>query len=233
MSGLTTDADELVRSAGRRKIIAIGVAAGLFVAAAMILTALSLADPAHWGGSDPSRLLILAIWGAIFAAYAVQRYRPAPPYDSETLMRPRAEAFQTKRARLLMLNAMFVGLAMTPLMVMIVTDLKPTATVVDRLYDAVVFLAPCAVTLGLMTGLAHSKAVGAAVDDELTAANRARALGLGFAVFAGLSALALIIAMLRPAWALAASVPPIGLGVAAAGARFARLEQTSAVEGSA
>jgi hypothetical protein len=82
-----------------------------------------------------------------------------------------------------------------------------------------------------MTSWLYSRAWGAVVDDELTASHRARAFSLGFGVMAAVGAAALIAVFFRPDFAAAGLPLALGLGVAAAAARFALLERAAMVDG--
>jgi hypothetical protein len=158
------------------------------------------------------------------------RWRPRKPFDA-VAVRPKAEAFQAKRWRLLLLLAGYVSLVMAPLAAYETLQLRPDATLVDRLFDLVLFLAPCALTLGLMTTGIYSKAWGRVVDDELTASHRARAFGTGFAVALVAGAAGVAAILFEPTWAPAALPVVIGLGVAASATRFALLERAAQIAG--
>lgn len=175
-----------------------------------------------------THLVILGVWAGLGLAYAWMRWRPRKPYDPQAV-RPKVEAFQVKRWRLLLAFAVYIGFMLTPLAAYEAMRLRPGATIVDRLFDLVLFLGPCALTLGIMTSGIYSKAWGKVVDDELTGSHRARAFGTGFAVamLAGAGGLAAL--LFQPTWAPAAAALPITLGVAAAAARFALLERAAQV----
>lgn len=178
---------------------------------------------------DQADLLVLGTWLVIGAAYAWMRWRPRKAYDA-VAVRPKTEAFQAKRWRLMLLLAGYLGLALTPLSAFEALQVTPATTWIDRLFKAVLFLAPCGLTLGVMTSGIYSRAWGALVDDELTATHRARAFSLGFSVTVATGALALLVVMFRPDLGPAALPVVIGLGVASAGARFALLERAAMAE---
>jgi hypothetical protein len=178
-----------------------------------------------------SHLIMLGVWAGLGLVYAWMRWRPRKPYDAFAV-RPKAEAFQTKRWRLLLVLAGYVGLTLTPLAAYEMLRLRPDATMVDRLFDLVLFLGPCALTIGVMTSGIYSKAWGRVVDDELTVSHRARAFGTGFAVALGAGALGVAAILFQSAWAPAALPVVIGLGVAAAAMRFALLERAAQTAGS-
>jgi hypothetical protein len=175
---------------------------------------------------DQADLLVLGTWFVIAAAYAWMRWRPRKPYDA-VAVRPKTEAFQAKRWRLMLLLAGYLGVVLTPLTAFEALEVTPAATWIDRVFKAVLFLAPCGLTLGVMTSGIYSRAWGALVDDELTATHRARAFSLGFGVAVAAGALALLAVMFRPDLGPAALPAVIGLSVAAAGARFALLERAA------
>lgn len=179
------------------------------------------------GSDDVVHVVALVAWGLLALAYAWMRYRPRKPYD-ETAVRPRAEAFQAKRARLLILCAAYVAVLLTPLVVYETLFKLAHATLVDRVFYAAFFLGPCGLVIGLITTGLYSRAWGAVVDDELTFANRAKALRAGFASSATLGAAAYATILLRPDWAPGAIPLVIGLSVAVAGLRFALLELAAA-----
>jgi hypothetical protein len=182
------------------------------------------------GEMQLSHLIMLGVWGGLGLVYAWMRWRPRKPYDA-VAVRPKAEAFQAKRWRLLLLLAGYVGLVLTPFAAYETLRLRPDATAIDRLFDIVLFIGPCALTLGLMTSGIYSKAWGRVVDDELTASHRAQAFATGFAValVAGAGGIAAI--LFQPAWAPATLPVVIGLGVAASATRFALLERAAQVAG--
>lgn len=175
---------------------------------------------------DQADLLLIGVWFVIGCAYAWMRWRPRRAYDVVDV-RPKAEAFQAKRWALMLLLSAYVGLVLTPLTAHEALGLTPAATVADRLFKAVLFLAPCGLTLGVMTSGIYSRAWGALVDDELTISNRTRAFGFGFAVAIAAGAIVLLIVMFRPDLSVATLPVVIGLGVAGAGARFALLERAA------
>lgn len=178
---------------------------------------------------DQADLLVLGTWFVIGAAYAWMRWRPRKPYDAVAVRR-KTEAFQAKRWRLMLLLAAYVGVVLTPLTGFEALEVTAATSWIDRLFKAVLFLAPCGVMLGVMTSGIYSRAWGAVVDDELTASHRARAFSLGFGVAVAAGALALLAVMFRPDLGPAALPAVIGLGVAAAGARFALLERAAMPE---
>ena len=175
---------------------------------------------------DQADLVVLASWAAIAAAYAWMRFRPRQPYSDAA--RPRAEAFQAKRARLLILCTGYLALVMTPLEIWEILTRLVRASLADRLFYAVMFIGPCGLVLGLVTTGIYSRQWSALVDDELSLANRLRALRTGFWVFAGLGAVALVASLLRPEWAVAAIPAVAGPAIAATGVRFAVLERAAA-----
>lgn len=182
------------------------------------------------GTLETTHLIILGVWAGLGLVYAWMRWRPRKPYDPAAV-RPKAEAFQVKRWRLLLALAVYIGLVMTPYAAFKALSLRPNATVIDRLFDLVLFLGPCALTLGVMTSVIYSKAWGRVVDDELTASHRARALEAGFAVAIAVGAAGVSAMLFEATWAPAALVAVIGLGVAAAAVRFALLERAAQVAG--
>src|ERR1700677_775204 len=122
---------------------------GAAIAAAVLVNGLT--DHDQGGGvSDPAHLITLAAWGALALAYAWMRWRPRRPYDAAAV-RSKTEAFQAKRWRLLMLLAGYLAFLMVPLGAVEALRLRPMDTAIDRLFDAVLLLAPCGLTLGLMT----------------------------------------------------------------------------------
>ena len=180
--------------------------------------------------SDLADLITLGVWLLIACAYAWMRWRPRKAYDAAAV-RPKAEAFQAKRWALLLLLAGYVAVMLTPLTVFEALKVTVATSPIDRLFKAVLFLAPCGLTLGVMTSGIYSRAWGAVVDDELTASHRARAFSLGFGVMAAVGALALIAVFFRPDLAAAALPAALGLGVAAAAVRFALLERAAMADG--
>lgn len=180
--------------------------------------------------SDVADLIALGTWLLIACAYAWMRWRPRKAYDAAAV-RPKAEAFQAKRWALLLLLAGYVALMLVPMTAYEALRVTATTTPIDRLFKAMLFLAPCGVTLGVMTGGIYSRAWGAVVDDELTASHRARAFSLGFGVMAAVGALALIAVFFRPDLGPAALPVALGLGVAAAAVRFALLERAAMADG--
>jgi hypothetical protein len=226
----TLPTDDLLRRETRRnRIFLLAAAAAAFAVAALAL----LFDhdrSIEPGASDASHLVIVGVWVVIAAAFLVRRYWPRSPYDQEATMRPRSERFQGKRWRLLLLISTFVGVVLTPLAM--VESLRPIATgsVADRLYFAVMMLGPCGLLVGVMTGGAYSRAVGAAVDDELTDAHRASAFKAGFIVFTLTGFAAYLVALFQSTWAIACLQAVLGLTLAAAGARFALLERAAGLD---
>ena len=176
------------------------------------------------GSSETTHLIMILTWAALGLAYAWMRWRPRKPYDPVTV-RPRAEAFQVKRWRLLVVLAAYLGLVLVPLAASEALRLKAADTALDRLFDAVLFLAPCALTVGVMTSGIYSRAWGAVVDDELTASHRARAFALGFGVAAVAGAAGFVTTLFRPDLDPAVLPAVIGFATAAAALRFALLER--------
>jgi hypothetical protein len=160
-------------------------------------------------------------------AYAWNRFRRRAPYDQETSAGRAAEAFQFKRYRLLFVLAVYIGGVLVPIAALNALQLTLRASLVDRVFDAVLLLGPCALAIGVMTSAIYSKTVGAAIDDELTALHRAHAFNFGFGVFLGVGAAALVAAMIQPAWALPAIPIVIGAGVTGMTLRFALLERAA------
>ena len=223
-------AAEIRREEQRKRLILLGLAA-LAGAAAVVAFLLSPGQSAETGMSETGHILVLAAWLVICVAFAFNRFRPRAPYDSETAMRPRSEMFQAKRWRLLFTISLFVAVVLVPLSA--IESLRPIAggSAWDRLYFAVLLLGPCGLLIGVMTGGAYSRAVGAAVDDELTDAHRASAFRTGFGMFAASGFAAYVTALFRPDWAIATLPAVLGLGLAAAGLRFALLERAAGQDG--
>jgi len=213
---------------GRRNLIVMASAA--VCVAVIVWDMLQKPHPDSGASEQTTHLIMLGVWAGIGLAYAWVRWRPRKPYDAVAL-RPKAEAFQAKRWRLLLLLAGYVGLVLTPLAAYEALRLPADATVVDRLFDLVLFLAPCALTLGVMTSGIYSRAWGRVVDDELTASHRARAFGAGFGVAFVAGAAGVAATLFQSAWAPAALPVVIGLGVTAAAIRFALLERAAQVAG--
>src|SRR6185312_409102 len=92
----------------------------------------------------------------------------------------------------------YVAFMLVPLTAYEALAVKPATTPIDRLFKAVLFLAPCALTLGVMTSGIYSRAWGALVDDELTASHRTRAFSLGFGVVAAIGGAAMLASFFRP-----------------------------------
>jgi hypothetical protein len=211
-----------------RKARLLLILAALFaIGAGVAAVSIHSDDKAGSGISEINRGVVLGAWCLIALAYAINRFRPRSA-DSEAAMRPKAEAFSVKRSNLLIATSLFVALGATPIAAMDSVHRPPNGTIVDALFVAVILVGPCGVLIGLMTGGIYSKALGAAADDELTSANRADAFRLGFAVFVVAAIIAYVGALIRPDWAPAMIPAVLGLGVAAMGLRFARLEQVAA-----
>lgn len=191
---------------------------------------LALSPDRPEGHSNVADLLALGAWAVIGCAYAWVRWRPRKAYDA-AVTRPKAEAFQAKRWALLLLLAGYVAFMLVPLTAYEALAAKTAVTSIDRLFKAVLFLAPCGLTLGVMTSGIYSRAWGALVDDELTASHRARAFSLGFGVVAAIGAAGVLAGFFRPDLAPAALPVALGLGVAAAAARFALLERAAMADG--
>jgi len=177
-----------------------------------------------------SHVLTIGAWAALALVVAWMRWRPRKAYDRATV-RARAEAFQAKRWLWLVMQSAFIALLLIPLAVWQATNPDPSDTPIDRLFEATLFLGPCALALGMMTTAIYSREWGAVVDDELTAAHRASAFGLGFVTLLAAGAAAYITALLRPEWALAALPPVVGAPVVVAALRFALLERAAAQGG--
>jgi hypothetical protein len=179
------------------------------------------------GRPELAHELALASWAVIGLAFAWMRYRPRKAYDRAAVS-SRAESFQTKRWWLLMLLTAYIALLLIPLAVWQSLRPDPRDTGIDRLFDAMLLVVPCALTLGLMTTAIYSRQWGAVVDDELTAVHRASAFRLGFIALLAVGAAAYLTALLRPEWALAALPPVISAPVAVAALRFTLLERAAA-----
>jgi hypothetical protein len=177
-------------------------------------------------GISVAHLVTLGAWAAIAFVFVWQRWRPRKAYDRATV-RTRAEAFQAKRWIWLVAASTFIAALLIPLAIWQAIRPEP-GDVIDHLFEATLFLGPCALTLGMMTTAIYSRQWGAVVDDELTAAHRASAFGLGFATLLAAGAAAYVTALLRPEWALAALPPVIGAPVVVAALRFALLERAAA-----
>jgi hypothetical protein len=177
--------------------------------------------------SDHAYLIVLMLWAGLGLAFAWMRFRPRKPYD-EAAARPKAEAFQAKRAVLLLVSAIYIAAVVTPMTVYETLFRLGQATLVGRLFDAGLFLAPCGLAIGLITTGVYSRQWGRLVDDELTLANRAAAFRTGFMAFAAVGAAAFVAVLFKPEWAVAALASAIGLSVAAASVRFALLERAAA-----
>ncbi|HEX3919550.1 MAG TPA: hypothetical protein VHW60_19605 [Caulobacteraceae bacterium] len=179
------------------------------------------------GISDRAYLVVLMLWVGLGLGFAWMRFRPRKPYD-EAATRPKAEAFQAKRAALLLVCAAYIAAVVTPMTIYEALYRLGQATLVGRLFDAGLFLAPCGLAIGLITTGVYSREWGRLVDDELTLAYRAAAFKAGFAVFAALGAAAFALVLFRPEWAVAALAAVLGLSVTAASVRFALLERAAA-----
>ncbi|HEY1750917.1 MAG TPA: hypothetical protein VGG29_06620 [Caulobacteraceae bacterium] len=175
---------------------------------------------------DQAHLVVLGSWVVLAGAYAWMRFRPRKPYGDAA--RPKSEAFQRKRARLLILCAGYLALVVTPMEIWQSLTSLAHASTVDRIFYAAMFIGSSALVLGLVTTGIYSRQWSALVDDELSLANRLAAFRAGFWVFAGLGATALVVSFLRPEWAVAAIPAVAGPAVAAAGLRFALLERAAA-----
>ncbi len=194
----------------------------LLAAAIAVLAVIPDHSPAR---DDQVDLVVLVSWAVIGGVYAWMRFRPREPYSDAA--RPKSEAFQGKRARLLILCAGYLALIMTPLEISEILTRLAHASLVDRLFYAVMFIGPCGLVLGLVTTGIYSRQWSALVDDELSLAHRLTALRTGFWVFAGLGAVALVVSLLRPEWAVAAIPAVAGPAIAATGLRFALLERAA------
>jgi hypothetical protein len=226
MSPVHAQPDTDWRRRSRRRTLILVSAAVACLAAGLLLTLGDKSPTNGQGHTDLDHVVVLAAWALIGAGYLFAHFRPRRETDAAILAR--ADVLSAKRARMLLLNAGFVGFALTPLSVFEALRLKADASVVDRLFDAVLFLGPAAVTVALITGFTFSRSVGAAVEDELTSANRSDAIRLGFAAALAVGAAGYVAALLRPEWALAAVPLTLGVGVTVAGLRFAQLEQRAA-----
>ena len=182
------------------------------------------------GGLTIAHGLTIGAWAALAGVFAWQRWRPRTSYD-RAAFRAKTEAFQAKRWLWLVMASAFIALFLVPLAVWEGVRPEPNETPIDRLFKATLFLGPCALTLGMMTTAIYSREWSAVVDDELTAAHRARAFGLGFVALLVVGAAAYVTALLQPAWALAALPPVIGAPMVVAALRFALLERAAAQGG--
>ena len=213
-----------------RRMLLIVALGGIVGGALFMALSPSHSDGHADGHSDLADLIVLGFWSLIGCAYAWMRWRPRKAYDA-VAVRPKAEAFQAKRWALMLLLAGYVGILLTPMTAVEALAVTPATTTIDRLFKAALFLAPCGLTLGVMTSGIYSRAWGAVVDDELTASHRARAFSFGFAVMAVVGAAALLTLFFRPDLGPAALPIVIGLGVAASGVRFALLERSAMTDG--
>lgn len=189
-----------------------------------------LGDARTGAGVSIAHAVSIAAWVVLAGVFAWQRWRPRKSYD-RTALRARTEAFQAKRWLWLVIASVFIALFLVPVAVWEGMRPEPGETPIDRLFKAILFLGPCALTLGMMTTTIYSRQWSDVVDDELTAAHRARAFGLGFVVLLVVGAAAYVTALLQPAWALAALPPVVGAPVVAAALRFALLERAAAQGG--
>ena len=179
------------------------------------------------GAPTIAHAVVIAGWAAIALSFAWMRWRPRKAYD-RLAVRARAEAFQAKRWVWLVAMSAFIALLLTPLAVWEAVRPEAGETLIDRLFKATLFLGPCALVLGMMTTTIYSRAWSAVVDDELTAAHRSSAFGMGFVTLLVAGAAAYVTALLHPAWALAALPPVVGAPVVVAALRFALLERAAA-----
>jgi len=214
---------------GRGRLVRNAAIVACALALAGGIALLALKPKGEFLGDNGDYLVMLAAWGLLALVYAWNRYRPRAPYGAAS--RPKTEAFQAKRWRLLLLCVGYLALLVVPISVSQGLRPDPAATPVKHIFFCVLFLAPCALVVGLMTSAIYSKAWGAAVDDELTLANRAGAFRWGFMTLLGAGGLAYVAALFHPDWALALLPAVMGLGVAAAGLRFALLERAAAQDG--
>jgi hypothetical protein len=187
-------------------------------------------DRASAKGPTIAHAVALVGWAAMGLGFAWMRWRPRKAYD-RAAARARIEAFQAKRWVWLVAMSLFIALLLTPLAIWQAVRPDAADTPIDRLFDAGLFLGPCALTLGMMTTAIYSREWGAVVDDELTAAHRSSAFGLGFVALLVAGATAYVTALLRPEWALAALPPVVGAPVVVAALRFALLERAAAQGG--
>jgi hypothetical protein len=187
-------------------------------------------DGASASGEGTAHAVAIGAWVVLGLCFAWMRWRPRGAYD-RTAVRARAEAFQAKRWVWLVMASLFIALVLVPFGVWHALRPEPDAMPIDRLFEATLFLGPCALTLGMMTTTIYSREWSAVVDDELTAAHRASAFGLAFVTLLVAGGAAYITALQRPEWALAALAPVVGLPVAVAALRFALLERAAAQGG--
>jgi hypothetical protein len=54
--------------------------------------------------------------------------------------------------------AAYVGILLTPMTAVEALEVTPVTTTIDRLFKEALFLAPCGLTLGVMTGGIYSRA---------------------------------------------------------------------------
>ncbi len=184
-------------------------------------------DRAGAGGPTYAHALVIVAWVALAFCFVWMRWRPRKAYD-RTAVRARTEAFQAKRWVWLVAMSVFISLLLTPLAVWHAIRPDPADTLVDRLFEATLFLGPCALTLGMMTTTIYSREWGEVVDDELTAAHRASAFAMGFVALLVAGAAAYITALLRPDWGLAVLPPLVAAPLVVAALRFALLERAAA-----
>jgi len=218
------------RFGASRRVLTISACAAVCIAAFVWDMLQKPQHPDTPSSLQTPHLVMLGVWAGLGLVYAWMRWRPRKAYDA-VAVRPKTEAFQAKRWRLLLLLAGYVGLLATPFAAYEAMQLKSDATAIDRLFDLVLFLGPCALTLGLMTSGLYSKAWGRVVDDELTANHRSRAFGTGFAIVMATGAVALAAVLFQASWAPAALISVLGPGVAAAAIRFALLERAALIAG--
>jgi xanthine/uracil permease len=184
-------------------------------------------DRAGAGGPTYAHALVIVAWVALASCFIWMRWRPRKAYD-RAAVRARTEAFQAKRWVWLVAMSVFISLLLTPLAVWHAMRPDPADTLIDRLFEATLFLGPCALTLGMMTTTIYSREWGAVVDDELTAAHRASAFAAGFVTLLVAGVAAYITSLLRPNWGLAVLPPVVAAPLVVAALRFALLERAAA-----
>lgn len=184
-------------------------------------------DHSPVGGTTFAHGLAISAWVLLALGFMWMRWRPRKAYD-RAAVRARTEAFQAKRWIWLVMMSVFIAFMLLPLAIWEAVRPDPTATTIDRLFEATLFLGPCALTLGMMTTAIYSREWGAVVDDELTDAHRSSAFGIGFVTLLAVGAAAYVTALLRPDLALAALPPVIAAPVVVAALRFALLERAAA-----
>ena len=212
----------------QRRVIGLAAVLTGLAGFAVLMLSPDHGGPASRGEELATHLVVLAAWCLILPlAFAWNRYLRRTAYDQEATARPAAETFQSKRYWLLIVIALYIGAVMTPVVADMAAHLSPATTVVDRLFDAVLLLGPCALAVGLMTSAIYPKSMGRAIDDELTAQHRARAFNFGFGVFLASGGAGFAAALLQPAWALPAAPIVIGVSVSAMALRFALLERAA------